>query len=63
MSELYPLEKGLAELMAYLELAGESFRFLVDEAIADEIALSNRSDRGTMRPKKAHLPRVIYLRG
>jgi hypothetical protein len=60
--ELYPLEKGLAELMAYLELAGESFPFLVDEAIADEIVLSHKPDRGTTRLKKAHLPRVIYLR-
>ncbi len=60
--ERYPLEKGLAELMAYLELAGESFPFLVDEAIADEIVLSHKPDRGTTRLKKAHLPRVIYLR-
>jgi hypothetical protein len=60
--ERYPLEKGLAELMAYLELAGDSFPFMVDESIEDVIVWSNKDQRGDLRHKKARLPRVIYLR-
>ena len=53
-----PLQQGLAELVAYLHLAGETFKSVVDEAVIDTV--SWQSDDGRM--KRAHLPRVIFVR-
>jgi hypothetical protein len=53
-----PLEQGLAELIAYLQLAGEEFKAAVDEENEDIIAWRDSSDR----MKQARLPRVIFVR-
>lgn len=58
-----PLQKGLAELVAYLELgeekiSGTRFTMLIDESQEDHIAWTGQD--GTAR--LAHLPRIIYLR-
>jgi hypothetical protein len=59
-----PLAQGLAELVAYLELGGESgaaeqFEMLVDEEVEDVI--SWRAD-GDQRVRRVRMPRIIYLR-
>ena len=36
--ELYPLERGLAELVVYLQLAGEGFGATVDETVVDSVS-------------------------
>jgi len=54
-----PLQQGLAELVAYLEIGeGERFDMLVDESVEDCISWTG-SDAV---PRKARLPRIIYLR-
>jgi hypothetical protein len=58
-----PLQQGLAELVAYLELgeektSGERFTMLIDETVEERIVWTN--DDGTAR--RARLPRIIYLR-
>ena len=53
-----PLEKGLAELMAYLSLAAEPGRAVIDDSVQDSVAWVSR----TGRHKTAQLPRVIYSR-
>jgi hypothetical protein len=53
-----PLQQGLAELVAYLHLAGEAFKSLVDETITDTVTW--QSSDGRM--KRARLPRVIFVR-
>lgn len=62
LCEMYPLQKGLAELMAYLQLAGESFKATVDDTVMDVIVWTSRQAAGEARIKKAQLPRVIYVR-
>ncbi len=64
---LRPLTQGLAELVAYLELAGDKadnnrFRFIVDESIEDIISWQTADDSDKNTEHRARLPRIIYLR-
>ncbi|HFE38558.1 MAG TPA: DUF3375 family protein, partial [Gammaproteobacteria bacterium] len=66
LCRLRPIKQGLAELVAYLELAGDDtdtnrFKFMVDESQEDKISWEVTDDSGvTMH--SARLPRVIFLR-
>lgn len=53
-----PLEQGLAELVAYLQLASDTFTSVVDENTIDVVEWP--SSEGRM--KKARLPRLIFVR-
>jgi hypothetical protein len=53
-----PLEQGLAELMAYLSLATEPGRAVIDDSVQDTVAWVSL---GGQR-KNARLPRVIFSR-
>lgn len=65
-----PLRQGLAELVAYLELAHagdggsalEDFRALVDEAVEEPIRWEARNAAGDAVTREARLPRVIFTR-
>lgn len=54
----HPLRQGLAELVAYLQLAGEWPRTAVDDEVYDQV--SWQGEREVMR--KARLPRIILLK-
>lgn len=55
----FPLENGLAELIAYLQLAtGDAFHSTVDETVEDDI----RWVAADGKVKLARLPRVIFVR-
>ena len=56
--ERNPLEHGLAELVAYLSLAGEDKKTVFDESVAEHIPWKDA--RGTW--KSAQLPRVLFNR-
>lgn len=58
--ELRPLEQGLAELIAYLDLATNTFSCAIDEENLDTV-LWERPDEGKRR--ETILPRVIFTRG
>ena len=60
--ETQPLQHGLAELIAYLQLANDAFTALVDEDITDVIIWTNTEQGIEGRIKQARLPRVIFLR-
>lgn len=60
LCESRPLEHGLAELVAYLQLAGEQFKSTVDESVTDQIAW--HPDFAPDVVKHARMPRVIYVR-
>lgn len=62
LCEMQPLEQGLAELVAYLELANCTFRNAVDEETTDTIVLSREKLGGQERPRQVRLPRVIFMR-
>lgn len=57
-----PLEHGLAEVIAYLELACASFTITVDEAAEETIPWTATAADGTPLAKSARLPRVIFVR-
>ena len=54
----YPLDHGLAELVAYLQLAGDWPHTSVKENIKDKVTW--QSDMGITR--QATLPRIIFMR-
>ena len=54
----HPLRHGLAELVAYLQLAGEWPKTAVDDEVQEQV--SWKMDTGVMR--KATLPRIILLK-
>ena len=56
--ELRPLEQGLAELVAYLTLAAEADRALIDDTVEDRVQWRSRSGRA----KSVRLPRVVFSR-
>lgn len=63
LCEMQPLQQGLAELVAYLQLAGEEvFKAVVDEGVADVIAWTGIGTDGREHAKQARLPRVIFVR-
>lgn len=65
-----PLHQGLAELVAYLELAHagdggdalEGLRALVDEAVIEPIRWQSSNAAGEAVTREARLPRVIFTR-
>ena len=57
-----PPEHGLAEIVAYLELAHTSFTITVDESAEDVLEWSGTLDDGSPVRKTARLPRVIFVR-
>lgn len=56
--ENHPLEQGLTELVAYLQLASDSPKTVFDEATTEPIRWQSTEGRG----KAAELPRVIFVR-
>lgn len=58
----HPLEHGLAELVAYLQLGSESFSTVVDEATRDVVVWEATADDGAVVHKTARLPRIIFVR-
>ena len=57
-----PLQQGLAELVAYLQLGCEGFQTMVDENTLETIGWEALSPAGTPVHKKAQLQRVIFVR-
>ena len=57
-----PLEHGLAELVAYLDLADRSFKAMIDESVEDHITWQSLGRDGRELLKQVSLPRVIFVR-
>jgi flagellar motility protein MotE (MotC chaperone) len=55
-----PLEHGLAELVAYLQLGSDMFNVVVDEASEDAIEWHAPDDHGSTITRRARLPRIIF---
>ena len=62
LCELQPLQHGLAELVAYLELAGETFRTTVDESVSEPVFWHGARADGEQIVRQARVPRVIFVR-
>lgn len=62
LCEIQPLQQGLAELVAYLQLAGDTFSTAVDEQVSETIVWRGQKDSGEQQTRRASLPRVIFVR-
>jgi flagellar motility protein MotE (MotC chaperone) len=57
-----PLQQGLAELVAYLQLGSDAFNAVVDEDMPEAIHWQAEDNRGEPVSRTARLPRVIFMR-
>ena len=57
-----PLQHGLAELVAYLQLGSDAFNAVVDEDSPEPIAWQAITASGDPVTRTARLPRVIFMR-
>lgn len=57
-----PLQQGLAELVAYLQLGSDAFNAVVDEDTSEVIHWRAEDEGGEAVTRKARLPRVIFMR-
>ena len=57
-----PLQQGLAELVAYLQLGSETFSTVVDEETSEPIRWQTVATDGQAIIRSARLPRVIFMR-
>ena len=57
-----PLEQGLAELIAYLQLGSDAFTTTLDEATPEPIEWQASAADGSTVTRRARLPRVIFMR-
>ncbi|MES2128289.1 MAG: DUF3375 domain-containing protein [Pseudomonadota bacterium] len=62
LAERQPLQHGLAELVAYLQLGSENFHTVVDETATELIAWRSTDHDGSLRSRRARMPRVIFVR-
>jgi hypothetical protein len=62
LCERQPLQQGLAELVAYLELADAGFKSTIDESAEDIIVWRGVDLDGQEQTRQARLPRVIFVR-
>lgn len=60
IASMYPLTHGLAELVGYLQLSGESFHMEMDESAFDVIQWQALSPEGLEQMRSARLPRVVF---
>jgi flagellar motility protein MotE (MotC chaperone) len=62
LCELEPLQQGLAELVAYLELDDDAFKTHVDEQSTDTVSWRGTTADGAPTVRRARMPRVIFVR-
>ncbi|WP_295461154.1 DUF3375 domain-containing protein [uncultured Thiodictyon sp.] len=62
LTDAQPLQQGLAELVAYLQLGSDTFQTTVDEDTMEVIAWQTVTDEGLAMERLARLPRVIFMR-
>ncbi|MBW8066401.1 MAG: DUF3375 family protein [Ferrovum sp.] len=62
LTKAYPLEQGLAELVAYIQLGSQSFTTVVDESTRDLIGWEATAEDGGAVHRTATLPRMIFVR-
>lgn len=62
LCQIQPLQHGLAELVAYLQLAGDTFKSVVDEATIETVHWQRLDQDGQQHGRQARLPRIIFVR-
>lgn len=62
LCEEQPVQQGLAELLAYLQLADDDHATMVDESISDTVRWTAVDSGGVECLREARLPRIIFVR-
>ncbi|MDO8771609.1 MAG: DUF3375 domain-containing protein [Burkholderiaceae bacterium] len=62
LCETRPLAHGLAELVAYLQLASDTCPAVIDDTVTETVHWQGTSTDGQPLPRQARLPRVIFVR-
>jgi hypothetical protein len=62
LCDMQPLQHGLAELVAYLQLGSDSFTTVVDEKATDTVVWQSKGPSGQQQSRRASFPRVIFMR-
>ena len=62
LTDMRPLEHGLAELVAYLHMGSDAFKATVDESVSEVIGWQSLASDGAPVQRQARLPRVIFVR-
>ena len=62
LCDMHPLQYGLAELIAYLQLSSDVFKSAVDDGSSDIIVWKSKRRDGQDCMKQVRLPRVIFVR-
>jgi len=57
-----PLQQGLGELVAYLQLASESANSVVDESVLEDVYWQANDSSQVNVTRCARLPRVLFVR-
>lgn len=60
--DVSPLEHGLAELVAYLQLGSERFTMVVDDSVIESLCWSGQSASGGPIERSVALPRILFTR-
>lgn len=58
----HPLQYGLAELLTYLQLTGDTFHCVVDEAATETVTWHGHGMGGAPLTRGAQMPRVVFVR-
>ena len=59
LTAVYPIEKGLTEIIAFLNIASRDKKALINEDVMENITVSNRE---TEKKFEIHAPQVIFCR-
>jgi hypothetical protein len=62
LCETRPLEHGLAELVAYLQLASDTCPAVIDDTVTETLHWHGTGTDGEPLARQARLPRVIFVR-
>ncbi|MDR3382263.1 DUF3375 domain-containing protein [Cupriavidus basilensis] len=62
LCEIQPLQHGLAELVAYLQVGAEAFKTVVDEGTPESVSWAVEAQDGSRHIRQASLPRIIFVR-
>jgi len=59
LTEVFPIEKGLAEIITLLNIASKDRKTLINELVSESITITNRE---TNKRFKINVPQVIFCR-
>jgi hypothetical protein len=60
--DLYPPERGLAEIIAYLAIAAKDPRHQIHDTLKEPVLLGAASGNGEMPPRRLMVPQVLFRR-